>query len=328
MIGYLADKKRGAFVRSIACLLAASIVYGIAAPPLAEASLWNERRKSLEEMEARKVKSERPWDAVRPAEFSARRPGLEVPKGMGQLVDSHAAQTPSVIHVQDAHGYVESQKNLASLIGHFRESGSETPLLVCVEGAWGPVDAEWLHVFPEKAVLKSFADGLLARGEISGEEWVGIQEGSKFVDIQGIEDETVYWDNVAARDEIERARGTILEGERGGALHVRSILAALDRVGRSRFPSKLLEMDDRREAFARGDFAAGSYVLYLKSLVSAPAWAAAASPSLRSFADAAAMEAALDWTAVARERDSALKRLQEALDIGAAGRRQLKIPTG
>ncbi len=334
MIGLFAERRRRPFAQAIACFLVAVLFYGIVAPPLAEASIWDERKKSLEEMQSRKMKTERPWEAPRVPELEAGAPafkaaGLEVPKELGQVVDSYAGalsadETLSVIHIQDAHGYVTSQKNVARLIRHFRESdpesfGAETPILVLAEGAWGRVDTDWLNVFPDKQILKGFADGLLARGEITGEEWLSVREGPAFIEVRGIEDETIYWDNVAARDRVESVRGEILDGPASGA-NVRTALSALDRLGRAKFPARLLEMESRREAFARNDLAVGPYVLYLKSLTGPSEWERNAAPGLKAFADVAAMEAALDWKKISAERDGLITLLQEKLDRSSLAR--------
>lgn len=104
------------------------------------------------------------------------------------------ADAPFIVHIQDAHGIEEAQRNIAAMVGLLAEDPGIT--LVGLEGATGAFSLDKFHKYP-KNVMKDIADLFLKKDLIAGPEFAGLtlaQSPSYF----GAEDQTLYDANVAA----------------------------------------------------------------------------------------------------------------------------------
>ena len=201
--------------KGTASLLAASLLFTIVAPPFAQASIWDERKKSVDNLN-RKLENEDPGFFQGRAlkapgiNFDSKIAGIDLPKELGAVTESwngngsSNSDVPLVVHIQDAHGFYGAQKNAVEILRLLAESrakgesknqaalqpasgASRPPLTVCIEGAWGEVRPDWLGAFPDKAVKKDVAESLLKRGGITGEEYLEAVKSPGTVRIQGVE---------------------------------------------------------------------------------------------------------------------------------------------
>ena len=123
-----------------------------------------------------------------------------------------SSNIPLVIHIQDAHGLYEAQKNAASILSLLKGSLSkDQPLFVGIEGAWGRIRPDTLSVYPDESVRRASAENLLRLGEITGEEYLVITEGADQLEIHGVEDKAVYLANLESRKILDSRRKKILK---------------------------------------------------------------------------------------------------------------------
>ena len=88
MIRFWSDKSNGGWLRGMGMVLLACLVFSIIAPPLAEANLWDERRKALEEAQK---KTESARDALRrprPGPKTMLAQKFDLPEAYGTVVES------------------------------------------------------------------------------------------------------------------------------------------------------------------------------------------------------------------------------------------------
>jgi 2',3'-cyclic-nucleotide 2'-phosphodiesterase (5'-nucleotidase family) len=116
----------------------------------AETALWTERRSVLTS-----APSSQP--APNPlATLSSNTPALAFPTD----------HRPYIVHIQDIHGNLEAQRNIAALVKKVVDDQRVT--LVALEGATGPISLESLRAYPDKTATEKAADYLLRENIISG----------------------------------------------------------------------------------------------------------------------------------------------------------------
>src|SRR3989338_2707459 len=177
------------FLKTTAVVLAAALLFTIVAPPFAQATIWEERRRAVESMNEKRQKTEKALrqerslvssyaktgGGARDNAFESAALGTAIPEEFGGVAESWAGsggwnerspESPLVIHIQDAHGYYDAQKNAAEILRLLSESKGQTPaddpggavsskpLLVCVEGAWDRGKLDWASAFPDKTGRK------------------------------------------------------------------------------------------------------------------------------------------------------------------------------
>ena len=290
MIGFWSSKLNLPWLKSVAVTLAGALLFTFIAPPFAQANVWEDRRKAVEQMR-RKEESERnafSVTGVRGSGFGIRQEdkavtnhktrntnpelnlGIDLPKELGSVTESWSgdqtnSDAPLIIHIKDAHGYYAAQRNAAEilkLLSGVRGSGFTNPdqkLLVCIEGAWGDVHPEWLSVFPDKGVKKEVAESLLEKGEITGEEYLEIDQAPGALQIYGIEDRKVYEANLKAKKMVDGRRKDILD-------QIGSFEEKINREKEKLYPKKLLELMAAARQYESGKVGLKEYLKYLKAV--------------------------------------------------------------
>ncbi|MBI4971096.1 MAG: hypothetical protein HZC17_04570, partial [Candidatus Omnitrophica bacterium] len=128
---------------------------------------------------------------------------IEIPKEFGEIVSSPLASSKSnvIIHIQDAHGSYEAQKNIEKIIRHLSDHyGIKTLFL---EGGAGKLAPEQFHFFDDRKLDLKVADLLMQRGAFTGAEnflLSGKAEG------YGIEDVSFYRNNFTLFESAVNAR--------------------------------------------------------------------------------------------------------------------------
>ncbi|MBI3292151.1 MAG: hypothetical protein HYZ73_05005, partial [Elusimicrobia bacterium] len=150
-------------MKYLALLLTGTLVWSQVVPPLAQASARENQRRLLP--------GPRP-----PFEDLATPLARQIPSRLGHVVERFQGRPgqPLVIHLQDAHGHIVGQWHLAHLLDRFTRLVPQRPLWVGVEGAWVPMDTDWLARFPDEHIKRDLATALLRRGELHGEEYVAL----------------------------------------------------------------------------------------------------------------------------------------------------------
>lgn len=208
LLRFLLNRKTTASALALALL-----VTGTAAPWVESSAysqnLWSERR-------------EKRLSQSNPSSPNVTLPALRVDKELGYMTHiyrpfSTDSQTnfeesgiPLIVHFQEAHGNPAAQRNLAQLIPDLARSLQRSeptkPLLVAVEGAWGPLDTEWFRSLPDTTFRDSLAKQFLESGWITGEEFLSVTQEGTSVRIFGVENPTLYKENNQARTNTSQTR--------------------------------------------------------------------------------------------------------------------------
>ena len=285
--------------RSVALGTLLAFFWTTVSVPFAEGSLWEERRKSLNETRAEKqqmnqVLSQSTTPALASTLISANlssesslnlakiNPAFELPSNLGTVVESWSrpttqvasnisqgnpvSQGPLLIHIQDAHGNYGAQRN-AALILQFIASqeklrDAKIPLPVYVEGAWTKVYPQWVRAYPDPEIRKESAKILLKRGAITGEDYYAItSEQPDELSIQGIEEKDIYESNLRARKLVEPYRTEIKK-------QLQQMTEDLEKLKQSHYNKSLMDLDRLTSQFEEGKIDIKKYVQGLQSKAS------------------------------------------------------------
>ncbi|MBI4550116.1 MAG: methyltransferase domain-containing protein [Candidatus Omnitrophica bacterium] len=119
---------------------------------------------------------------------------IEIPREAGEIRSIYQAPSSEswLLHIQDAHGSYEAQKNIEKIIRHVVETyGAD---LLFIEGAHEKVEAARFRFFKDNSMNLDVADILMRHGEFSGPEMFLLSRGAGGARIEavGIEDPGVY----------------------------------------------------------------------------------------------------------------------------------------
>lgn len=280
-----------------------------------ESSLWDARRDSARRMRSESAPSaptaagtllaalpgpvpfrlEGP-DGNRPV--TARDAVAALVAGHGWVREAHVSPRPGaplVIHLQDAHGIEDAQRNLSTLVGRWAAANPGAP--VALEGATGAIDVDRLRNFPNRAMTVDIAEFLLRRGLIAGPEHAALTL-ERAPALWGAEENSLYRQNIDALKASRDAAGTPARWRR-----FQETVHRLE----ERFASpSLREFDRLSRDYDTGRSSLGDYVTYLAG-VGVPA--GNKTPNLDAVLKTLSIEKSLDFKAVETQR----RRLVETL---------------
>ena len=101
MIGWWVNKNHKLWLKGTALALAVTFLYTTIASPMAEASIWEQRRNAFRQKPLEKEKSETsPFD---PIVFRVSEPSFRVPSNAGAIIQTYRGKpdTPLLVHIQD-----------------------------------------------------------------------------------------------------------------------------------------------------------------------------------------------------------------------------------
>lgn len=234
------------------------------------------------------------------AQTSKKISSLILPYGsISEIHLSKKSSAPMVIHIQDAHGIEEAQKNMASIIRGLNDSGGVT--LVGLEGASGKFDLD-PYRGPDAFVAKDIADYFLKEGKIAGPEYVGLTAPQLPV-LFGVEDANLYLGNVKAlRNALKEksAMTKILFDLKSSIVPLKDTL----------YSKELKEYDQHFHSYQEQKEGLGAYVRYL---LGAYGEARNHFPNLSLLLQALDSEDALDFKRVEKDRQELVERLAKGL---------------
>ncbi len=184
------------------------------------------------------------------------------------------ADTPFIIHIQDAHGLYSAQKSLGKIIKSIagRDSvgnkGFISPsphlplspsLLVGVEGAWGQVNTHWLKVFPDKTLRNKLCDYLLKTNKLTGEEHLAITDDQTNINIVGVDDPALHKANSECRDNTFVSRIRVLH-------YLDKLSQRLHTQKQKHYSSELKALDQLSQDYPKNEISLNQYIQGLKSL--------------------------------------------------------------
>ncbi|GEM_PF-3803064 len=126
---------------------------------------------------------------------------ISIPSEIGSIQEIFRGRGNStVVHIQDAHGSISAQGNIAKLVKYLHENYGIS--LLTVEGAAGEVDLKGVRDFPDAAVREKVARRYLQSFDLTGDEYYLISENPS-ITMYGVERMLKYYFN---RDQFFRAK--------------------------------------------------------------------------------------------------------------------------
>jgi ATP-dependent Lon protease len=223
-------RPRSPFLRPVASLTATAVLLSSLLSPWAEAQAFEFRQ------------------AARKEETLPTPRRLDIPTQAARVIENFWADLPAspdqplVIHIQDVHALYDAQKNLSETIASLARGKTDGgPLLVAVEGAWGPLDLRWLNVHPDKTGRDKTADLLLRAGWLTGEEHAAVTGDDLSLSLVGVEDPSLHRDDALVR---ATSRGT----RASAGTYCRALMDRADRIKALIYPPAARRWEELRAA--------------------------------------------------------------------------------
>lgn len=236
-----------------------------------------------------------------------------LPSRAGMIKDVYvhrgrSGEAPFILIFQDIHQNAEAQRNLAALFAAAADAaaaGGADSLVVGVEGAFGPFDFSPFRSFSDAALRTAVADAFLDDGRIAAPSYAGLTTDAPLAFV-GVDDARhykgnirAYLDSQASRDAVKARLGRIDAGARAAQ--------------RDRLAPNLNAFLETRRSHDDGRLGFGDYVARLATTVERVSPEAGRELVVDTFLRAHALERALDFERVERERDRVIMRLAEKI---------------
>ena len=218
--------------------------------------------------------------------------------------ESKKAGAPLVLHIQDVHGNLEAQRNIAEMVlALARDHGVR---LVGLEGAWGGFAADEFRPYPDQDSVKKVGRYFLKKELISGAEYAGLASETPMT-LWGIEDPALYRANVEA---VKQS----LAGQVPGEEFLASLTSGLDSLKKIHYSPRLLAFDSNQSLYDQDRRGLGEYLRTLVGFYGGEATDLTVQfPNVVRLLSALNEEKLLDFSAVERERQDLVQVLSKKL---------------
>jgi hypothetical protein len=226
----------------------------------------------------------------------------------GTVRDIHLSQksdSPLIIHIQDVHGYLDAQQNIAGLIeGLSKYRGVN---LVGMEAAEGAFALEDLRQFPDQDIKERVTNWAIKKDLIGGAEKAGIISEHPLT-LWGVENTALYESNVqAVKDSLAR-RTEAMAFHKQFMTNVNLLKKTVYSENLKKYDENLLAYQDKRRGL-------GDYLSHLADQYSdGHKGLAKRFPNTAKLLDALDQESKLDFKQVERERVSLVEVLATRLN--------------
>ncbi|MBV9080607.1 MAG: hypothetical protein JO102_05755, partial [Elusimicrobia bacterium] len=279
-------------------LLAAVLAFVVGTQPvladLVQGSLWSERRASHTAPAALATPPLTRVDllaASRGSDLPAFAAALPAAAGRVRRVLRPLVETGRpVLFIEDVHGSLEAQKNIAAAVSAAAAPG----VTVALEGASGPVDLSRCGRFEPHAALQAAADYLFSQLDFSGPAYA-LLSGRATSCVAGVDDDALYRRNA---DAYRRAAPLVPAAR--ASLEKR--ILDLNRRKAESFSADLAALDRAVEDFRAGRSSLGAYAAALAARV-------CPTETVARFLEAAGLESSLDFKKAEAERAAIVDRL-------------------
>lgn len=228
-----------------------------------------------------------------------------VPYGNIRFVrESKKSGAPLILHIQDVHGNLEAQKNMADmLLALARDHGVQ---LAGLEGATGVFATDEFKPYPDQEAVKKVAAYFMKRDILGGPEYAALAS-EKPITLWGIEDPTLYQANVkAVRDS--------LAGRTEAETFLGSLTGALDHWKQTLYTEDLKSFDKNQTLYDQGHRGLGEYVQALATFAGQKGAVLSLNfPNTSLLLAALREEKNLDFAVVERDRQALVENLVEKL---------------
>jgi hypothetical protein len=218
---------------------------------------------------------------------------------------SKKTDSPLVIHIQDVHGYVDAQKNIAGMIDGLAKYRGVN--LIGMEAAEGAFALEDLRRFPDRDIKERVTNWAIKKDLIGGAEKSGIMS-EKPLTLWGVENTPLYQANVqAVKDSLARRSEALkFHGE---------LVKDLARIKTVVYSDSLKKYDENLTAYQDQRRGLGDYLKHLAGQTVGGAGELTKDyPNTALLLNALDQESQLDFKQVERERVSLVEVLAARLD--------------
>lgn len=229
-----------------------------------------------------------------------------IPEGAGHIVEGSRSKSGTervVIHIQDIHTNYEAQKNLSRIIETLVKSKGLK--LIMVEGGWGNVSLSYLRSYADRERRLEVAEEYLKAGKISGEEYLDIISDYD-LDLEGLENESLYRANLDAFFEIEKFRQ---EGTRELAV----LKTAIEKIKKKLYSSPLLELEKAGQDYENKKISLADYYKYINLQAKKTRQELMGFPNFREFMKVIESEKHISFPSVEKERSNLIEKLSKRL---------------
>lgn len=218
--------------------------------------------------------------------------------------ESKKPGAPLILHIQDVHGNLEAQKNMADMIlALARDHGVQ---LAGLEGATGAFATDEFKPYPDQEAVKKVAAFFMKKDILGGPEYAALAS-EKPLTLWGIEDPALYQANVKAVKES-------LAGRIQAETFLASLNGALDKLKKTVYTEDLQSFDKNQTLYDQDHRGLGEYVHALANfdgrtdVVHSHEF-----PNISRLLSALREEKSLDFALVERERQGLVEKLVENL---------------
>lgn len=123
-------------------------------------------------------------------------PSVHIPPTAGKIKQIYrgAPSSKTVIIIQDIHGHIETQKNIATILSDLKQSLGTSMRTIGIEGDIGSIDVRVLRTIPDESLKTTIIKTLCSEGYLTGPETFASTYND--VGLYGMEDWTVYTQNM------------------------------------------------------------------------------------------------------------------------------------
>lgn len=218
--------------------------------------------------------------------------------------ESKKTGAPLVLHIQDVHGNLEAQKNMAEMLSALaRDHGV---ILAGLEGATGGFATDEFKPYPDHEAVKKVAAYFMKKDILGGPEYAALAS-DKPITLWGIEDPALYQANVKA------VKGSLAGRTEADTILV-SLSGTLDHLKQTLYTEDLKSFDKNQTLYDQGHRGLGEYVQALtkfdgqKDIVLSLKF-----PNVSRLLSALREEKNLDFAVVEQDRKALVEKLVEKL---------------
>ena len=214
--------------------------------------------------------------------------------------ESKKPGAPLILHIQDVHGNLEAQKNMAEMmLALARDHGVQ---LAGLEGATGAFATDEFKPYPDQEAVKKVAAYFMKKDILGGPEYAALAS-EKPITLWGIEDPALYQANVKAVKSSLAARP-----------HAETFLAslngALDSLKKVHYTEDLQAFDKNQSLYDQGHEGLGDFVQTLTKFDGrSDAVLSLKFPNVSRLLSALREEKTLNFSVVERDRSALVEKL-------------------
>ena len=224
----------------------------------------------------------------------------------GRIVETFdGGGTILVIHMQDTHTNYEAQKNAANILEELIKNYGL--YLILVEGGSRDVSLNNYRDGTSLDERKKMAENWLKEGTIAGEEYLNIASDYP-MKLQGIEDRTLYDQNMEAFLEVDKGKNDAMS-------YTGQLSSVVANLKVKVYSKQLKELDEKKAGFNEEKVSLNDYVRYLGDIAQAKKADLAAYANYKNLFDSLELEKTIDFNTVERERTGAIEVISKKCNV-------------